>query len=122
LLLPAASVRSFTYAREWNDRLEFYLQSLAEQPGSTQLHLLVVQEYLSRGDLPAAMAAAQRGTDDFPDYWKVWLERSLVAMKQNRLDDADRYLDRAFHLSPNGAVTAAGLQLQELKAATGPRK
>lgn len=115
LLLAAASLRTFTYARRWNDRLEFYLQALVEQPGSTQLHLLVVQEYMNRGDLPAAMAAAQRGTDDFPDYWKVWLERALVAMKQNRLDEADRYLDRAFHLSPNGAVTSVGLQLQQMK-------
>ena len=115
LLLAAASLRTFTYARRWNDRLGFYLQAMAEQPGSTQLHLLVVQEYLSRGDLPAAMAAAQAGTDDFPGYWKVWMERALVAMKQNRLDEADRYLDRAFHLSPNGAVTAVGLQLGQMK-------
>ncbi len=123
LLVLAASVRSFTYARSWNDRLEFYVQSLAHQPRSTQLHLLVTQECLNRGDLPEAMAAAQRGTDDFPDYWRAWLERALVAMKQNRLDDADQYLDRAFHLSPNGMVTSVALQLQQLKAdATAPRK
>jgi protein O-mannosyl-transferase len=123
VLLSAASLRSFTYARRWNDRLGFYVQSLAEQPRSTQLHLLVADEYLKRGDLPAAMVAAQHGTDDFPDYWKVWLERTLVAMKQNRLENADQYLDRAFHLSPNGMVTVVGLQLQDLKsAAAAPRK
>lgn len=95
IVLALGSVRSFTYARRWNDRLDFYQTSLSEHPRAIRLHLLLTSEYLSRNQLDRAATTAKRATDELPEYWEVWVSRALVAMEQGRYDDAERFLNVA---------------------------
>jgi hypothetical protein len=116
-LLTLGSIKTFTYARRWNDRLTFYEQSLEEQPRSAQLYILTAGELAAHHDYPAADAVLARGAAVFPDAWHVWMWRAMVAMDADRLDDATRYLRRSFELSPNPVVMGVAKRLDELKAA-----
>ena len=49
IVLLFGSVRTFTYAAEWNDRLRFYEIASGEQPRSVRLHMLVAVEALTEG-------------------------------------------------------------------------
>ncbi len=119
-LLAAASLRTVTYARLWNDPMELFTQALARQPRSSQLYLLVSREYLVRGDDADAAMVLQQATDRFPNYWHAWVQRALIAMDRGRLTEADQCIQRAFVLSPNGMVIGAAQKLEALKAATRP--
>src|SRR5207245_2908819 len=81
-IVVLASMRSFTYARRWNDRLNFYRQSLAEQPMSAQLYMLTAGEYSRLGQHIAAEAVIARAVEVFPDSWHVWARRAINAMVQ----------------------------------------
>jgi tetratricopeptide (TPR) repeat protein len=111
------SLRSFTYAKRWNDRLSFYVQSLAEQPKSTQLYLLAGMEYDERHQLDAAEAVFARGCKMIPDSWRMWVERATVAIDRNRPDEAREYLHRSFELNvPPDEYFAVQERLNQLQA------
>jgi len=115
VVLALGSVRSFTYARRWNDRLGFYQISLAENPRAIRLYLLLTSEYLARNQPQLAAEVAARGTDELPEYWEVWVSRAVVAMEQGRYDDAQRYLDiaAATERVPLGRIAGFMSRLQE---------
>jgi tetratricopeptide (TPR) repeat protein len=116
-LLTLGSIRTFTYARRWNDRLTFYERCLDEQPRSAQLYLLTAGELDAHHDYPAADAVMARAATVFPDAWHVWMRRAIIAMDAGNLDDAEVYLRRSFELNPNPIVIGVSDRLDQLKAA-----
>jgi hypothetical protein len=120
ILLVLGSWRSFTYARRWNHRLDFYRQSLAEQPKSVQLYLLTGDEYRQLGQLQTANEVLLRAAIQFPKSWKVWVRLAEVATDAGRLDDARRYLQKAIDLKVDASELDLRERLDKLQATTRP--
>lgn len=122
VIVALFSVRTFTYALRWNDRLSFYQISLREQPRSVRLHLLLSSELLSRGDFDAAAEVAQSATRLLPDYWEGWIMRANVAMNHGEFDAAEEYLLTASRTprSPTGRIASWMVGLEERRASTRP--
>jgi hypothetical protein len=101
VLLALASVRTFTYARRWNDRLAFYDVSRREQPESIQLYLLTSMEAKERGRLDLAEEVIAEARRRAPDHWLVYNYSALIALDRGELDRADEYVARSMSLSAN---------------------
>ena len=122
VVLVLACLRSFSYARRWNDRERFYVTSLREQPGSIRLYLLLTSEYLSQGRLQDAERLAEEASRRLPDYWEVWIARANVAMERGDFAEAERLLLRAMEtpLAPKPRVVRWMMLLEQRKGAGGP--
>lgn len=119
LVIVLMSARTGSYASRWNDRERFYRVSLAEQPRSIQLRLLVNAELLERaralraeGDERAArqaLAESKRllaeGRALLPDYHRIWAYSAETAFELGEYDQAEVFARRAFEL--NAASLAA---------------
>lgn len=106
VLIVLGSLRSYTYARRWNDKLEFYKTCLEEQPKSIRLHMLLASEYQARGQLAEAERVVRAGTEVLPEYWEIWVHYALVMMQQERFDEAQKYLDHAMNIRPSMRIQA----------------
>ena len=114
IIVTLLSLRTVTYAARWNDRDHFYETSLAEQPNSAQLHLLVVQELQAyardakaRGDPDAERAFLLRADEilsdarrRIPDYYQIWSESAETSFCLGRIDQAYQYIRHAESLEP----------------------
>lgn len=132
LVVVLFSIRTVTYARQWNDALSFYQRSAAAMPGAIRLEMLVASEYFNRGQAllrqhkPAlaqqqfdlAAAAAQRGRENVGDYYDIWVQSAQIDMARGRFDSAQRYLDQAMHLRPSNKVQGWMEELARERAAT----
>ena len=79
IILALASLRTFTYARRWNDRLALYEQAARDEPGAVRMYMALAYEYYERGDTTNALATAAqarmitrntRGSGSFPRHWR----------------------------------------------------
>ena len=122
IVLLLACVRSFTYARRWNDRERFYQMSLREQPGSIRLYLLLTSEYLSQGRFEDADRLAEEASRRLPDYWEVWIARANVAMERGDFAEAERWLLSAMGTprAPTARVARWMMLLEQRRSATRP--
>jgi hypothetical protein len=101
LAVVLGSVRTFTYVRHWNDRDSFYSYSLANQPRSVHLHLLVAHRAFEEDRLHAARAVMAEARGITPDYWQVWMYSGRIEEKAENWQAAYEYLDRARRLLPS---------------------
>jgi len=99
-ILLLGCVRAETYAWRWNDRLQFYQTSLAEQPKSVRLYELVTAELLGRGDMAGAARVAEQGRQAVPDYWNIWYMSGHIAEEQGDDRGALEMYRKAFNLQP----------------------
>jgi hypothetical protein len=111
------SVRTFTYARDWNDRLHFYEIASSDQPESVRLHMLVAVEALTQGKFAQAEAADRAGRESLPDYGDIWIQSAQVAMAQGKYDEASQYLAHAMKVAPSVKVTGWINRLAEARKA-----
>jgi hypothetical protein len=87
LLVVGWGVRTTTYAARWNDRLTFYERSVADQPRSARLRVLLAGELIDRGDIEQARRVIDDGLALAPEYWKLWVMAARIAIEQGRLTD-----------------------------------
>jgi hypothetical protein len=122
IVLILACLRSFSYARRWNDRERFYVTSLREQPRSIRLYLLLTSEYLGQGRLDDAARLAEEAPQRLPDYWEVWIARANVAMERGEFAEAERLLLRAMDTprAPTARVARWMMLLEHRRSATRP--
>jgi tetratricopeptide (TPR) repeat protein len=120
LLLLLASLRTWTYARLWNDRVTIYAASAAAQPRSVQARLLLSNELRRRGEFGRAEEAAAAARALAPGHWEVYYYSGLNALERGDLDAADAYAGKALALKQ--AMPAIGLfgMIREARAATQP--
>ena len=132
IVLTLLSVRTVTYAHRWNDRERFYEISLAEQPDSAQLHILLADELQAhardanvRGDPDAERALLLRADQiladarrRIPDYYKVWTESAETSFNLGRIDEAYQFVRRAEALEPGQPVIGYWDEQIERKRAT----
>jgi predicted Zn-dependent protease len=121
-VLILACVRSLTYARRWNDREQFYVTSLREQPRSVRLYLLLTSEYLGQRRFDDAERIADEASRRLPDYWEVWIARANVAMERGDFAEAERLLERAIETPrvPTARVARWMMLLEQRRSATRP--
>jgi hypothetical protein len=119
-LLLLASLRTWTYARLWNDRLAIYTASAAAQPRSVQALLLLSNEYRKLGRLDRAEQAAAAARALAPDHWEVYYYSGLNALERGDLDEADRYAAKALSLKQAMPAIGLSVMVQERRAATQP--
>jgi hypothetical protein len=99
-LVATWGVRTVTYAARWNDRLGFYEASVAEQPRSARLRVLLATELLAKGDVARARRVVEEGLAVAPDYWKLWTTGAWVTVTEGRIEEARRMVKRAWELDP----------------------
>jgi hypothetical protein len=116
IAVVAGSVKTFDYARRWNDRLTFYRWATEQQPQAIRLHMLLMSELKAQGRLDEAAAEAERARDLLPNYDEIWIHSADVAIERGRFDEADRFLDRAMDLRPSIKVDSWKQKLQKRRA------
>jgi hypothetical protein len=126
------SIRTVSYAAQWNDALSFYRWAAAAQPRAIRLHMLVASEYYNRGQallrdhkpelarrqFDLAAAAAERGRENVGEYYDIWVQSAQIDMARGRFDSAQRYLDRAMDLRPSQKVQGWMDELARERATT----
>jgi tetratricopeptide (TPR) repeat protein len=120
ILLTSASFRTITSARDWNNPIALYQHSLANQPKSAQLRILLSDQYRDAGDLSAAMRMLKETCNLYPDYWWPLMFRANLDMDIGDLTDADRSVKRAIQLKADPRLIPVAERLEKLKAATRP--
>ncbi len=123
LLICLGTVRSFAYAIQWNDEIGFLQKRLESQPRSVRLHMALVDAYRKSGRLSEAAVMAERGRALAPDYSRIWWQSGVVAMEQEKFDDAARFFQQSFDLDPDPTISAwmSELSRRAARAATRPR-
>ncbi len=117
-LLLLGSLRTFTYARLWNDKIRLFETTLAHHPDSIRLYLLLANEYRDHGQYAKAKAVLDRAAEHLPNYWEIWLQAGVNALKAGDLDDAERYILRAMKLQPGPATSYWLTQIEARRATT----
>ncbi|HMB95814.1 MAG TPA: glycosyltransferase family 39 protein, partial [Tepidisphaeraceae bacterium] len=101
IALLLGSIRTYTYAAQWNDKLQFYKTSLQQQPNAIRLYMLVTAEDLSRGNLDDAQRVVAQGRERLPEYWEIWLQSGVVAMDRGEFDEAQKFMQHAMDIQPS---------------------
>lgn len=102
IAILAASAKTISYARRWNDRLSFYEWAAQTQPKSIRLRMLLVAELMNQGRLDDAAREAARARQALPRYHEIWIQSADVAMAMGRFDEAEADLHRAIAVTPHG--------------------
>jgi tetratricopeptide (TPR) repeat protein len=100
VIIILASIRSFTYARLWNDPVDLYRISLQRNPGSIRLYFVLSEELVRRGKLEEAADALARARHVMPDYAVVWYRSALLSLRQGRFEEAEIFAREAQTLDP----------------------
>lgn len=132
VLLVLGCVRTFTYARLWNDPVRLYESVIAHEPESLRVRIVLAEEYRRTGQLEQAARVLADARRVEPDYYLPWLRSAQVAMQRGRLEEAEMYLDHAERMarermdrglteaSPLMLLGPARTELERLKATTRP--
>jgi len=120
VILSLASLRTFTYARRWNDRLELYEQAVKDQPGAVRMQMALAKEYFDRGETEKTLRTLEEARRIMPEYARLWSFSAAIAMKMNDLDSASRYLKKAESIQLSMTILDLQQQLVEARAATRP--
>ncbi len=106
VIVVLLSVRTVTYAWQWNDRLRLYEYTLARQPESLRLRLLLAEELKERGQYERAEQTLARARDLQPDYFKLWIDSALNQVAKGDRRQAFEFLIEAQKLRPAVQSTA----------------
>jgi hypothetical protein len=121
VLVVLGSIRTVSYAVQWNDQRTFYETSLAAQPGSVRLHALVYLEHKQRGEWAAARAVGEHCRQQTPQWWESWTMCAEPEMNLGRLDRAKALIDQAFKVCPHNALIGWSEMIDDkIAAATQP--
>jgi len=116
VILILASIRTVTYAWEWNNRLRLYTYAVATEPKASMSYLLLAGEV----DYPHGEIVMAKARQEVPEAAQVWSKSAWNKIGLGHLDEA---LAFALHASSihHGDAEARGAmaKIQELrKAAT----
>ncbi|MBC8109224.1 MAG: hypothetical protein H7Z14_21740 [Anaerolineae bacterium] len=122
IVIVLFSVRTITYAGRWNDRRSFYEYSIAHQPDSIRLRMLLIAELQREKKLDEADRVAADARALLPEYDEIWIQSADLASARGEFDRAEEYLNRAMTIRPSNKAAGRLQQLYEerAKAATQP--
>ena len=113
-LVLMGSVRTMTYAYQWNDPARLLRYASVRQPNSSMLAVLVAENLRINGRPADAEAYMLQRLPGFTDCWDVWNELALDAAEQHHWKTATRYADTGFQL--NIGVAGTGALIDQMKA------
>jgi hypothetical protein len=119
-VLLLASLRTFTYARLWNDKVKLFETTLEHHPDSIRLYLLLANELRDQQRFTEAKAVLDRGAKQLPGYWETWLQAGITALMIDDLDEAQRCFLEAMKLQPGVTTSYWYSQVEARRAATRP--
>jgi hypothetical protein len=119
-VLLLASLRTFTYARLWNDKVALFETTLEHHPDSIRLYLLLANELRDQQRFTEAKAVLDAGAKQLPGYWETWLQAGITALMANDLDEAQRCFLVAMKLRPGVTTSYWYSQVEARRAATRP--
>jgi tetratricopeptide (TPR) repeat protein len=118
LLILLLSARTITYAHRWNDRESFYRYSIANQPKSVRLRMLLIAELQGQRRLDEADAVARDARQLLPEYDEIWLQSADIAEARGDFDRARGYLEHAMKIKPRNKTAMRMQMLDEKRAST----
>jgi len=95
IALPAALLRTVTYAYRWNDPTVLNRLGYAERPQSAMLALFVAEDARVAGHLDQAGKLAAVACQSAPESFKVWLEAGQIARDAGNWPEAVKCFDHA---------------------------
>lgn len=101
VLAVAWSLRSFDYARRWQDAKSYYAYQLEVQPKSMRIHLAAGLSAMEAGDLDRAAAIAASARETLPGYWDAWIMSGKIAVRQEKYAEAVAFMAKAHELWPS---------------------
>ncbi len=111
LLASLGGLRSFTYARQWNDPLSLYLSELQDHPSSMHLHGLAAYACLKQGRYLEARAIADDCLRRLPDCSQSYVMCVLTDLKLHDVAAAEAVLRRVDRSVPPTDRAAASRTL-----------
>jgi tetratricopeptide (TPR) repeat protein len=121
ILLSLYSLRAFTYAAQWGDRLAFYETAVRDNPRAVRLHVILARELLAQGKLDRAREIVEKGLAVSTEDWRLWIAAAQIAIAQQRWDDARAAMKQAWNKDPYiGDVLALEREFADRPAATRP--
>lgn len=100
------TIRSVTYAFQWNDKLRLYRYAAEVEPRALKAVQLVLREYLDGNQPDAAEPWAMRAIDIAPERDDVYLQLASVRIEQQRFAEARELVRKAQDLNPAGKASA----------------
>jgi hypothetical protein len=71
--------------------------------------------------MEGAKETLARGREVTPDYWRIWIQSSVMALEMNVLDDAESFFRRAAEINPRAHFTDLAQRIAaRRKASTQP--
>jgi len=113
-LVVLGCVRTWTYIEKWNNRAAFYEYSLAQQPESVKLALLVSWMDYEEGRWDQAQEILDRQISRHRDYAELWRRSATVAEARGDWQTAALDWERAFDLEPSMAAEAKMVNAREM--------
>jgi hypothetical protein len=113
-ILVLGSLRTVSYAYEWNDSTRLLRYASAREPNSSMLSVLVAENLRFNGRSGEAEAFLVQRLPRFRDCWDVWNELALDAAEQHHWKAASKYADTGFQL--NIGVGGTGMLIGQMKA------
>lgn len=112
ILLVILSIR---YNRVWDNDLAFLQHSVQGDPDSAIAHYLLGEEHMKNGNLDDARVVLTRALEIAPKVIHINVSMGRLANRQQRFDEAERYLERVVSDFPHYAlaVDQLGLAYQE---------
>lgn len=99
MLLILASVRTVSYAYQWNTRARLYRYAVDTQPKASMPYLLLAGE----SDAETADALMARAREVAPDAPQVWGKSAWAKVRLGQLDEAEVFAKRSFDLRRGNA-------------------
>ena len=118
VIVTLMSLRTVSYASEWNDRLRLYAYETAIFPQSNRLQILLGEELDRRGHSEEGLAALSIARDLDPDYYRAWMLSAIVAEHAGRLAEALELARHAHRLQPSQGSATLIANLNRRLAAT----
>jgi hypothetical protein len=120
VLLVAGIVRTFTYARLWNEPLRLWQFTATEMPLAVKARIHLAHQYMIRREFTKAEQAAEEARKVLPQYSEAWVRSAMIAMEQHKWEAADQYLRQAMRVDPRPYVFDWMVELNKRRAATNP--
>ena len=92
----------------------------ASRRGSVRLNMLISEEYQRRDDYASAEQALSRGREAEPTYARVWLNSALLAVIQEKYEEAAKFAAETHRLDPRVRNSELDRRLANWRATTRP--
>lgn len=118
-LLGLGAVRTYTYAKRWNDPVALFAGAIETHPDAIRNYLSLGAELRDRGRLAESRAVLEAGCERLPSYFETrrFLARTLIDMGE--FDAAAEQIRRVREFEP-GLTVGLDQLLEERRGATQP--